>query len=200
MNENINLLEQISLRTNENGEEVIDGYSAVFEQLSRRIIEGGKVFFEIIHTGSFDECDFTNVIMCTNHNKQEMLARSKSNTLLLNIDDKGLKYTFSVPNTTRGNDVKEQVKRGDFYESSFAFVEDKSKTRWSRDEEGNLIKHIYSIKRVTDCAIVLNGAYEHTNISLRELQEIEESLDEVKVDEYQRDFQRELQLIKLKNK
>ncbi|TLX78411.1 HK97 family phage prohead protease [Labilibacter sediminis] len=198
-NKNDNLLENISIRSNENGENIIDGYGSVFNQKSRRLVENGKVFYEIIHTGAFDDCDFSNAIMCLNHDKRQMLARTKSGTLTLTVDEYGLKYSFTLPNTTLGNDTKEQVSRNDYDESSFAFIVDQKSVKWERDSEGNLIRNVHKIKRVTDCSIVLNGAYANTDISLRDLKDVEDKIDTV-VEEYQRDYTKELELIKLKYK
>jgi len=195
------MIEKIQYRTGDNGENIIEGYGSIFESESKRIIEGGKVFNEIIHRGAFDNCDFSNVIMCINHDKNEMLARTQSNTLEVEVDDHGLLYRFTAPNTTLGNDTKELVQRGDYFESSFAFLEDKTKTRWERDTNNNLIKHIYSIKVVTDCSIVRNGAYAHTDISLREFQDIEEELDrnnKQTPDNQSEKYEREVNYLKLK--
>ena len=40
-----------------------------------------------------------------NHNYDFPLASIDSNSLVLDIDEKGIRYTFEMPNTTYGNDL-----------------------------------------------------------------------------------------------
>ena len=67
----------------------------------------------------------SDVIMCTDHGTgcADVLARSRNGegTLEIRIEDDGLHFAFDAPNTTRGNDLLELVRRGDISECSFKF-------------------------------------------------------------------------------
>ncbi|MFW6047641.1 MAG: HK97 family phage prohead protease [Candidatus Woesearchaeota archaeon] len=181
----------------------ISGYAVVFEQLSKRILENGKLFYEKILRNSLENTDLSNVIMCLNHDKNQMLARTKSETLELNIDDYGLFYRFEVPNTNLGNDIYEQVSRGDYKENSFAYMLDeknRNDVEYIKDKEYGLIRIVKNIRKITDCSIVRDGAYNQTYIFLeRNLKDIESDLNDNNDYQIKNNKRKELEIIKLKN-
>lgn len=163
----------------ENGKDQVVGWGAVFGVKSRMIYEKGKLFYEQIERGAFDDVlariDELNVIANRDHDNTKMLARSRSKTLSLSVDEKGLRYEFTMPNTTLGNDTKEMMERGDLNESSFAFTVDKKDEEWTRDEDGIPLRKIKRVSGLYDVAIVGTGAYPTTDVStaLRGLEEFE---------------------------
>ena len=148
----------------------LEGYASVFNQRSKPILENGKVFYEIIAPGAFDEVLATkpDVKLNYNHSRDGILARTKSGTLELSVDDYGLKFRASVPNTTLGNDVYEMVSRMDLFENSFAFFVRKGDDVWTVDEQGNNIRTILRISRLIDVSVVTDGAYANTLIEARD--------------------------------
>ena len=81
-----------------------------------------------------------------NHNEDKgVLARSNKGigSLTLEIDDKGLKYSFDAPNTALGDELLEGLKRGDITASSFAFKVGKDK--WDKRSDGSYLRTICSI-------------------------------------------------------
>ncbi|MFW5847936.1 MAG: HK97 family phage prohead protease, partial [bacterium] len=179
------------------------GYAVVFEQLSKRILENGKLFYEKILRNSLENTDLSNVVMCVNHDKNQMLARTKSETLELNIDDYGLFYRFEVPNTQLGNDIYEQVSRGDYKENSFAYMLDEKNrddVEYIKDKEYGLIRIVKNIRKITDCSIVRDAAYHQTYIFLeRNLKDIESDLNDNNDYQIKNNKRKELEIIKLKN-
>ncbi len=71
---------------------------------------------------SLNEADMKDVVALFNHDMNMVLARTSSGTLKLNVTGNAMEYEFEAPNTTLGNDLLEMVKRGDVYQSSFAFT------------------------------------------------------------------------------
>lgn len=55
------------------------------------------------------------------YNHEQILARSKSGTLRLSEDARGLRYEIDIGNTSTGRDVAESIRRGDVDGSSFCF-------------------------------------------------------------------------------
>ena len=113
--------------------------------------------------------------MTYNHNRGQLLGRTKSRTLQLGKDEKGLTFRVEIPNTATGNEVYELVKRGDLYENSFGFIVTSDDQEWSRDEEGNSIRTIKNVQKLVDVAVCINGAYANTDVAARSLEEVEEA-------------------------
>jgi len=148
------------IRLDENSKETrVSGYAALFDTDSRDL-----GFRETISNRAFDGRLEDNVILTFNHDPNLILDRNIGGTLKLSVDERGLRYDATLPNTTTGNDVAELMKRGLLYESSFAFtVED---DEWSKDGDTTR-RQINQIGRLVDVSIVGVGAYANTDVALR---------------------------------
>ena len=145
----------------------IEGYGSVFN--SRSLDLGG--FQEIIAPGAFDGViERSDVKALLDHNAEKgILARSRNGkgSLSLELDERGLKYSFDAPHTNLGDEVVEGLKRGDYSQSSFAFtVESES---WTKEEDGSYLRTINKIGNLYDVSIVANPAYTDTSVALRSL-------------------------------
>lgn len=136
----------------ENTAPVIVGHAAVFNTLSDNL--GG--FQERISPQAFDDVLNNDVRAFFNHDPNHLLARSKSGTLRLSVDEKGLRYEFDVPDTTSGRDLLVSMERGDVTQSSFAFTVEKDS--WNV-ENGTDIRTIEKVKRLYDVSPVSIPAY-----------------------------------------
>lgn len=139
----------------------IEGYAALFGEETDM-----GWYREIIEPGAFDQADLSDVRALFNHDANLILARTASGTLTLSVDERGLKYSFTVPNTTLGNDLLEMVRRGDISQSSFAFIIDEQSWEIKSDEETEL-RRITKIQVVYDVAPVTYPAYETTTVTAR---------------------------------
>lgn len=166
--------EQISIRSDEeNGKRYIEGYAIVFNQRSKLIREWGDTFYEVIEPGAVDGAlsdPGMNIIATINHDRSQMIARTKSGTLKLEKDSRGVKYTIEIPDTQLGKDTAALVARGDYFESSFIFtLADKG---YRQDTSEDIpVRYITNMRRIYDVSIVTDGAYANTNITLRNLDE-----------------------------
>lgn len=145
----------------------IEGYGSVFN--SRSLDLGG--FQEIIAPGAFDGViERSDVKALLDHSAERgILARSRNGkgSLSLELDERGLKYSFDAPHTNLGDEVVEGLKRGDYSQSSFAFtVESES---WTKEEDGSYLRTINKIGNLYDVSIVANPAYTDTSVALRSL-------------------------------
>ena len=144
----------------------IDGRAVPFNEWSNPIWDE---WIEMIDTRAFDGCDMSDVIMCTDHgtNCVDVLARSRNGegTLNIRIENDGLRFAFDAPNTTRGNDLLELVRRGDIGECSFKFKV--AEDRWTWRSAANGLKYdqrvVTMISKLYDLSIVVNGAYPTTS-------------------------------------
>ena len=114
----------------------IEGRAVPFNEWSNPI--WGE-WIEKIDPHAFDGCDMSDVIMCTDHGTgcADVLARSRNGegTLEIRIEDDGLHFAFDAPNTTRGNDLLELVRRGDISECSFKFKVEENIWTWRKRGE-----------------------------------------------------------------
>ena len=79
-------------------ERTISGYAIIFNSMSENL--GG--FYETIEPTAIDGViEISNVFALLNHDENKVLARSKYGvgSLKLEVDEKGLKYSFDAPNT-----------------------------------------------------------------------------------------------------
>lgn len=117
-------------------ERKIEGYAAVFsEEYTKLKDRWGEVFYEKISPGAFRKTLADNTrdkFMLVNHDWNKVVGRTNSN-LILEEDSKGLRFELTVPNTSEGNDLLENVRTGLIQGCSFGFNIVDQKTRWDDD-------------------------------------------------------------------
>lgn len=142
----------------------ISGYAALYSTRSQYI-----GFYEIIAPGAFDNAIAKSDVRCLfNHDPNLILGRTKSGTLRIKSDDKGLYYEVDVPDTPFGESVFNAIKRGDVSQSSFGFFVDED--RWFEeriDGKNCLVREILKIKELFDVSPVTYPAYHETSVSTR---------------------------------
>jgi len=105
----------------------ITGYASVFyngkPETEFRLAND---FVERVSPKAFDGViDRDDVRALFNHDSNYVLGRSKSGTLKMSVDKRGLKYEIEIPDTSAGRDLMTSIKRGDITGSSFSFTVDK---------------------------------------------------------------------------
>jgi HK97 family phage prohead protease len=121
-----------------------------------------------------------DVVALFNHDMNMVLARTSSGTLKLNVTGNAMEYEFEAPNTTLGNDLLEMVKRGDVYQSSFAFTVEAED--WQERSGMKPKRVIRSIKKVYDVSPVTYPANPDTMVAKRgydATKQIDEDLQKV---------------------
>jgi hypothetical protein len=150
----------------------LTGYAVLWDSESRDIFEVGRKFTEKIERGAFGALDTADVKLFYNHDSRMPLARTKSGTLKLTQDERGLKFDASLPDTSDGRDVRALLERGDLTgEMSFGFFVEKDV--WT----GN--KRSIQSARLTEISIVQDAAYPHTHSALRHVAEAEIALRQI---------------------
>nr|DAU25813.1 MAG TPA: prohead serine protease [Caudoviricetes sp.] len=146
---------------------IVEGYAIVFNSQSEDL-----GFYETISPSAVteDTINTSDVFCLFNHNPEKVLARSKygKGSLSLVIDDRGLKYSFEVPNTELGNELLEHVRRGEIDGSSFAFIvsADEGSEVWE-NINGTTHRTIHKIECLVDVSPVWQPAYSATSVSAR---------------------------------
>lgn len=102
------------------------GYAAVFGQETRI-----SDFTEVIKPGAFAaSLKGRDILALVDHDPARLLARTKSGTLRLDEDSKGLRFELDVPDTTEGRDLLALAERGDLGGMSFGFTVARFGERW----------------------------------------------------------------------
>jgi HK97 family phage prohead protease len=141
---------------------VITGHAAVFNQRSLDL--GG--FYEIIAPGAFANTIKTaDVRALFNHDANFILGRTKSRTLELSEDEKGLSVRISPPDSIWANDLLESIKRGDIDQMSFGFSVSEAGQKWQRSG-GEVLRTLLAVE-LFDVSPVTYPAYPQTDVSAR---------------------------------
>lgn len=157
---------RLEIREAKSGPGTIVGYGAVFYSASdpgTRYEWWGDVEERIL-PGAFDrairEDDVRGLV---NHDPACLLGRTKSGTMRLAADEKGLRYEIDAPDTQVGRDTVLSVRRGDLDGSSFSFLT--TDEEWVK-ESGKQVRLVRGVQ-LFDTGPVTFPAYEATTADVR---------------------------------
>lgn len=142
-------------------EKVIEGYFSVFNS-ETELFPGA---YESISPGAFDNTLSNDVRALINHDTAFVLGRTKSNTLTLKADNRGLWGSIKInENDSDAMNLYERVKRGDVDQCSFGFNILKEDTDYRDDGS---VK--WTIKEVDlhEVSVVTFPAYGDTSVQAR---------------------------------
>lgn len=161
----------ITTRSKEDEPLKITGYASIFN--SRTSI--GDYFDEMIAPGAFTETIKDDDIRALfNHNWDNLLGRTKANTLTLSEDEKGLKFEIELPDTSVARDLAISMERGDIDQCSFGF--EVTEETWNYDVDP-AVRTVNEVK-LYEISIVTIPAYEDTEAALVRSKEIDKSVEQ----------------------
>ncbi|MDT2797413.1 HK97 family phage prohead protease [Enterococcus cecorum] len=153
-------LSGLQTREAENDQMIIGGYFVVFNTWTE-LWDG---YYEQVSPKAFENVDLTDIRALINHNDGLVLGRTKSNTLTLRVDDKGLYGEIKVnPNDQDAVNLYERVKRGDVDQCSFGFQI--TEEEWEDTVEG--YRSTITGINLFEVSVVTFPAYEDTSVSAR---------------------------------
>lgn len=151
----------------------VEGYALLFG-----VSSDGLSFEEVIERGALEGViEKSDVFALMNHSQSRgILARSKqgNGSLTLSVDSKGLKYRFEAPKTVLGDELLENIRRGEINESSFCF--DVEKDIWEKKSDGTWKRTVSKIGNLYDISPVYNAAYSKTSVYMRGKEQAEAEL------------------------
>lgn len=165
-------LAEVRFEENE-GKMILEGYAIVFEQ-ETLIGDEERGFKEVISRTALQDTFMKDVPLKYNHMDSFLiLARTKNKSLVLSVDNIGLKVHAELIDTHSNEDVYKMVRSGLLDKMSFAFTV--SKQSW--DRSGKVpVRRIESIDRLFDVSVVDVPAYDGTSIYSRSLDLVEAEL------------------------
>ena len=157
---------------------IVSGRALVFNTRTKIYTDSAGVeYFEQINSGSLDNADLSDVFLTYNHCDNIMImARTKNNTLKLEVDDYGLNCTAELADTTIGNDLYKLIKRGDIDKMSFEFEVDEDEY-----DSNTRTRTIKSFKKIYDVSAVNRPAYDNTSIYCRGFFEAQNEIENEKL-------------------
>jgi HK97 family phage prohead protease len=104
----------------------LTGYAAIFKVPAKI-----GTFTEIIKPGAFRNSLSRDVLALQDHDPSKVLGRTKSGSLRLSEDTRGLSFDLDLPETQAGRDVLALAERGDIGGMSFGF--EATDEHWTND-------------------------------------------------------------------
>jgi HK97 family phage prohead protease len=133
-----------------------EGYAAIFDSPSEPL-----PFIERIKRGAFNRSlkqARNDIKLLWNHDTSAVLGSTRAGTLKLVEDDKGLRVSATLPNTTSGRDAAVLLKRGDVDSMSFGFSVPAGGDTWNQEGTERTLKSV----RLHEVSIVAFPAYTST--------------------------------------
>lgn len=141
-------------------------------------------FIEVIHPEAVNEDVLmrSDIFVYLDHDKSRgVLARSNhgKGSLMLDLRDDGLYYSFEAPKTQLGDELLSYLERGEIEASSFAFTIAEGGDKWYKDIDGNIRRDVTKIDRLFDCSPVFTPAYAATSCQRRKMEELKKNDEEL---------------------
>lgn len=152
----------------------VKGRASVFGIESRDY--GG--FIEIVHKGFFDDVMDQDTVALWEHDMKYPLARVKNKSLVLDLSDTGLNYSFSAPLTTYANDLLINLDSGLVDESSFGLIIAEDGEDIERRSDGRWIRHLHKAAKLIDVSPVTLAAFPNTDVAKRSIDGYLKALDQ----------------------
>ena len=148
---------QFRAEPTDDGKMEIKGYAAVFNSPET------YGYTEVIAPTAFDEADMSDVVLRYNHNDTFMvLARTRNNSLKLNVDSTGLYMDAQLQDDiTDHRNIFNAIKSGLIDKQSFAFVVAEDDYDYDTDT-----RTITKIGKVFDVSVVDQPFYNATDVSV----------------------------------
>lgn len=134
----------------------LHGYAAVYGAESGDL--GG--FRERIAPGAFASVLDADVRCLLNHDASQVLGRTKSGTMRLADEQRGLRFECDLPDSPLGENVRAAVARGDIDGASFRFKV--GKESWAGET-----RTVETIAELHDVTVATYGAYPAASVELR---------------------------------
>lgn len=139
----------------------LSGYGAVWDQPS---LKGD--FVEYISPAALEGVDISSVLLLYAHDFNNILARVDANTLSLKVDQKGLYFEATLPDTTLAHDVYNNIQAGNVKGVSIGFNIASGGDSWDY-RDGETVHTITQIERLNELSLTPIPAYTQTSVEVQ---------------------------------
>lgn len=154
---------------------IVEGRAVVFEQPTVLFEMDGIKYYEIIDRNAFNNANMKDVVFVENHEGTPG-ARTRNNTLQLEIRDDGLYSRADLSKSSKGPSIYSDIKNGIYDRMSFSFT-----VRKDSYDKATRTRKILEIDRLFDVSVVTFPAYEQTSISARSFFEAEAEKERIEM-------------------
>lgn len=154
--------------TEEKNDYIVEGYATTFGDAYELYHDGNYKVMEVIDRDAFKNTDMTDVVFMIDH-EGRVYARTRNDSLHLDIDDHGLNTRTDLSLTAASRDVYEAIQSGLYDRMSFAFTVRKDRYEEEEKEDGSVIltRTILDVGKLYDVSAVSFPANPNTDISAR---------------------------------
>ena len=153
----------------------VEGRAVVFGQPTVLFEVDGIKYYEIIDRNAFNNANMKDVVFVENHEGTPG-ARTRNNTLQLEIRDDGLYSRADLSKSSKGPSIYSDIKNGIYDRMSFSFT-----VRKDSYDKATRTRKILEIDRLFDVSVVTFPAYEQTSISARSFFEAEAEKERIEM-------------------
>lgn len=140
----------------------VEGYATTFNSPYELYRIGDKKYYEVIDRHALDNADMSDVIMQYDH-AGRIYARNSNNTLLLNINDRGLLIAADLSKTQLSKELYEDIKAEMINKMSWSFIVNRD-----RYDKATRTRTILEVSKIYDVSAVSVPANDNTIISARD--------------------------------
>ena len=153
---------------------IIEGYAVLFDT-PQTYQYGNTTYTEQISRGALDNTDMKRTVLRYNHDDSVMaLARVKNGSLVLTVDEIGLRVWAELLDTQTNRDLYKSIQNGLIDEMSFAFTVARNGDKWEyEDDYTKVTRTINAIETLYDVSVVDTGFYEKTQVYARALDHVD---------------------------
>lgn len=158
-------------------ESTVYGRAIAFDTPSDNLAQ----FKEIIRKGAVTQelLNQSDIYARVNHDDNYIMARCNhgKGSLKLELRDDGLYYSFTIPETEKGRELREHIRRGEIAHSSFAYWSSDKNVRLEK-RNGEVYRIVEKIDYLVDVSPVYFPAYNSSSCSVRCAEQIEKFIKE----------------------
>lgn len=184
---------------------IVEGYATTFNDTYELFRDGNYIVMENVDRDAFKNTDMSDVIFQIDH-EGRVYARTRNNSLALEVDEHGLKTRTNLGLTESSRSVYEDIDAGLYDRMSFAFTVTKDSYTEEEREDGTVIltRSILEVGKLYDVSAVSFPANPNTDISARSKETIDgeikrfeaERLHEQKITEMRNSIKAQISRIK----
>jgi HK97 family phage prohead protease len=151
---------------------VIGGYVVRWDKLSEEMFG----FREKVSKGAFlKSLSEMRVLSFWNHNSDMVLGNTENGSLVLQEDERGLKFDLTLPDTSIGRDARALIKRGDVKGMSFGFRT--LREQWDEADPKKVIRTLLEV-RLYEVSPTPMPAYPQSSVAARSIEDVRNNYEE----------------------